>query len=292
MGLIRGGVLTIVSVLFLLSLLVGGLFLTLNKSLDYNVVQPQLVSIVGDLIENQTDISSGVSNNIYTMTLYCQNNTDFVFKNKELDYVFVIPCDIVEQGEESIVDFAIEEKIKESYYKDYECGLWDCLSSDKDIDSAFILVSQNARDYWKGKFYFMLIISFILVALIFLLAEKKSNGFLVVGILFAVSSIPFIKAEIFLLFLLRTSFSLLSLSGGLTEENVERVLSILFTGSFSVFVILFLVGLVIFIVGVLLKFFGIGFKISGFFNKFGRQKQVVKFKPVEKKIPLSKNKSK
>ena len=53
MGLIRGGLLFIVVVLLFLSFLVGNIFLTLNLSLDYNNVQPELTSVIRNIAENE-----------------------------------------------------------------------------------------------------------------------------------------------------------------------------------------------------------------------------------------------
>ena len=53
MGVIRGGLLVIVSVLLFVSLLAGNLFLTMSWSLDYDNVKTELVSVVKELVEEE-----------------------------------------------------------------------------------------------------------------------------------------------------------------------------------------------------------------------------------------------
>ena len=100
MGLIRGGLLVIASVLLFLLFLAGNLFFAFNLSLDYNNVQTELKPIITDIVE-KNNLRQNINQEFWVMESYCQNNSEYVFSNEnsgDFNYVFSIPCDVVSQG--------------------------------------------------------------------------------------------------------------------------------------------------------------------------------------------------
>ena len=264
MGIIRGGLLVVVSVLLLLSFLVGNVFLTLSLSLDYDNVKSELVPIVKELVEDEMDLGQVIEEHYPFMEEYCENNTEYVFN--EQGYTMVIPCDVVLQGHDAVVIYSIDALVEEIYYKDYDCSFWDCL---KETEQPFFLVSQKAHDYWLGKFYILLVFSIILIALIFFLVEQKTNLSILVGILLAISALPFMKLNWILSFI--------------SEESFLQFFTVFFAKSYVVFLISFILGLIIIALGVVLKFFVVGFKISDFFSKFSKKSSNKKDNTISKK---------
>ena len=88
MGVFRGGLLVIFSVLFFLCLLVQGFFLTVYFSLDYNTVNPQLSSVALGLLEKQ-----GIPS---------QLNSSFIQEQ-------------------------VSKMVEEKYYGIYDCKFFNCI---------------------------------------------------------------------------------------------------------------------------------------------------------------------
>ncbi|MBA7673137.1 hypothetical protein ES703_81325 [subsurface metagenome] len=246
MGFIRGILLILVIVLLFLSLFLGNVFLTLNLSLDYENVQPKLVSAIKDVIEKEINLIGGIEEEFEFMKPHCQNNSKFVFSYSE--YTFEIPCEVVDEGLEAVIDYQINSFVEEIYYKDYECDFWDCIG---ETEYPFFLVSAKAKDYWGEKFYFSLIASVIFIALIFFLVEHKTNLPILVGSLLTISALPFIKLDWILSFI---------------NKYILGFLTIFFTKAHTVFLIGLISGIVIFGIGIILKFFNL-------FDKFGKKKE-------------------
>ncbi len=285
MGAIRGVLLVIVSVLLFILLLVGNVLLTLSLSLDYGNVQTELASSVGDAIVGEINLEEMMEESYPSMKSYCQNNSEFVFRDDNSDYTFVIPCDIVAQGSEAIIDYNVNNFVEKVYYEDYDCEFWDCIER---TGSPLFLVSEKAKNYWNSKFYLALIASFVLIILTFLLVEKKSNLFVITGSLLIISSLPFMKLD--------WALSIIP------DKSFLELLAIFFTKAYTVFLIGLISGSVILGVGILLKLFGVGFTISNIFSRFQKKgakkdkkfskdevKQIVR-KEVSKKIKDKKSK--
>ena len=247
MGFIRSILLIGVSILLFLSLFIGNIFLTLSWSLEYETVKPQMISLVEDLANNE-GLFESVNKNFYSMTTYCQNNSEYVFAQE--GYTFVIPCENILLGPEEVIKYSIANLVTQMYYEEYDCNFWECV---KLADKPFVLVSEKAKDYWKSKFYLILMITIGLIILSFLLTEQKSNFMIILGGLIIFSSLPFMKIN-----------SLLSL---ISPESIMNFLPIFFIRSYNVFLIMFIIGLSVLILGIGLKFINIGFKLTNFFSK-------------------------
>lgn len=268
MGLIRGGLMFVVVVLLFWSFLAGNVFLTLSMSLDYDVIQPELSSSIKGVIGSQMNLTEQVDNRLEAMEIYCVNNSEsFVFS--EGDYTFDVPCEVVPQGSGVIEDYLINDIIEKSYYQEYECSFIDCIRN-FDLKQPFFLVSAKAYDYWKNKFYFSLIVSIILVVLVFFLVEQKFNFPIVVGTLMILSSLPFMKIN-----------SLISL---FTNEFYAQFFNIFLSKSYTVFLIMFILGIFILAIGLTLRFFKFGFWVSELFDKLAGKGEGEKTTDVKKVI--------
>ena len=249
MGFIRGSLLVIAGVFLFLSLLIGNIFLILNLSSDYSTIKPKLVFAVKELFKNEKiNLAKEVTNNFEYINLQCQKNSEFIYEDSSLNYIFNIPCNITPQDPESILNYGINNFIEQAYYKNYSCDFFECIKNLESLEAPFFLVSKKAHDYWKEKFYLSLIISFILIFLTFILVEKKENFFFVNGMLLIVASIPFMKLNWILSFL--------------SIGPILLFLKIIFSYSHSIFLIGFISGIIFLGTGLILKFFRWGSFLS------------------------------
>lgn len=248
MGVIRGGLLIIVSIVLFFSLLAVNSFLTLSSSLEYENVQEEVSplmyqftngssSIVDELEIEGFNLSEVTDEVFEIMEDYCKEHDDYVFSFE--GHVISIPCSHLESGKEAVFEEAISDLIEGMYYKDYDCDFWNCLSKEK---SPFFLISQKAKDYWYGKFYSCLIFSLILLILIFLLVEQKMNFPIVFGGILIAASLPLLKIQEFIAFIIPQKASIISL-----------FLGILFSNAMNVFWISFIIGLVLVLFGIILR---------------------------------------
>jgi hypothetical protein len=238
MGFFRGGLLVIVSILLFLTLLLGNIFLILSMSLQYDNVRDALVPLIREFVEDQSDLivedfnlTDEMEEAQEVMQDYCKNNTDYIFS--EGGYTFVVPCELANETPETLFEEGIDTIVEQTYYKEYDCGFWDCFGQE---ELPFFLISEKARDYWKEKFYFAIVASLILVVLIFFLVAQKQNFPILFGGLLAVSSLPLLKLD-----------SLTSVIGG---DATADFTSFFFSSSSGIFWTLFIIGLVILGLGI------------------------------------------
>ncbi|MFH1585221.1 MAG: hypothetical protein ABIB79_00455, partial [archaeon] len=241
MGLIRGGLLTVICLCLFVTLFFGNLFLSISWSLEYDTIKPELVGVVKELGEKEIGITQTVNNEYPAMQTYCQNNSDYVFKEKE--YLFEIPCSVVGQGPDAIIDHSVNSFVDEYYYKDYECNGLSCIK-EIDSDRPFILVSEKTKNSSMNWFYITLILSIIFVIVSFILIESKTNFPFVIGGLLLLSSLPYIKIE--------------WLVSWIVGESFLQFFTIFFTKAYNVFLITFFISIGILLVGVALKFWKFG----------------------------------
>lgn len=264
MGAIRGILLVFVCTILFLSLFVATILLTLSSSLRYENVKPELVSFLGDVVNEQLNIEEQLNQLLPAIELYCQINQQYLFDYG--GYAFTIPCDVVAQGPNTLVEFGVDSFVNHYYYAEYNCNFLDCFSEE---DVPLFLISEKAKNYWQSKFYFALLLSVILSVLVFFLVEKKTNFFLLVGGLTIVSALPLIQ--------LGKVAALFTNSLGEPGEYLSKIILIFFNQSYSVFIKVLIIGGVFLIVGIILKIFHIGFAISNFFEKV-KSKKLVKQK--------------
>ncbi|MFA4953644.1 MAG: hypothetical protein WC584_05455 [Candidatus Pacearchaeota archaeon] len=263
MGMIRGGLLFFAGLLLLVSLIIGNILLTMGMSLSYENAKVGLT----DSIKKNTNIN--FNQEISSMQIYCQSNQEYVLNSNLYNLGSVsIPCDVVAQGQDSVVNFVIGKYIETNYYKEYQCNLFDC---PLESVAPFVYVSQHAKNYWNQWFYYDLFASLILIGIMFLLIEKKRSIFVNVGTLMIISSLP-----------------LLALNWLVSSFNFADVL-------FSKVKLVFWV---VFIIGLILISIGIAFRFWGFFEGGDEEtskkeiKEIVEeeVSKVKEKISKSKNK--
>lgn len=75
MGFVRGGLFVVVSVLLFVSFLVGGALLTMSKSLEYDVLEPEFSAVANDLVG--IDLNSNELDNFAEEIYYAEYNCDF-----------------------------------------------------------------------------------------------------------------------------------------------------------------------------------------------------------------------
>ncbi|GAH24720.1 unnamed protein product, partial [marine sediment metagenome] len=240
---------------------------------------------VGKKVESiEAGLSDEINKNLEIMEEYCQNNSDYVFNYE--GNTLVIPCSVISQGSEAIIEAGVANIVDDFYYAEYNCGFWDCFEK---TGSSFFLISEKAKNYWNNKFYFALIAFVILIVLMFFLVEKKTNLPLIVGSLLIISSLPFMKLNNFVGTFINPLLSAAGIPGDISSSFLS-IFSIFFTKAHTVFLITLISGLVILSIGILLKIFGIGFKISNLFSK--KDKKISKDKVKNIKQEVSEKKSK
>jgi len=245
MGMIRGALLTFVAVLLFVSLFSMNTTWTIAKSLKYDNIKPELITVINDVIRSQTTVASSIDSNLKNMQLICQNNTEIVQKFE--DEVYTIPCDVVGQGSEAVITYVVSDLVEQNYYKEYDCNFWEC-----SYDPPYHLVSAKAQSYWSGWFYMALLVSILLAVGAFFLIENKRGLPFMLGGLVILSALPFVRVS-----------WLLSLLG--TWEFL-RFFTVFFSKAYAVFITMFVLGLVLIGIGIVLKFMAFGNFLSKLFG--------------------------
>jgi len=253
MGLIRSGAVVFFSGLLFLSLFLGNLFLTVSWSLEYETIEPHLNEFATITI-NELGVDKLLTENYELMELYCETQEIFTINEQGLN--LEIPCSTINQGSQSVIEYGIQESIKQLYYQEYSCEFWECI---KNTDTMFVLVSDTAREYWHSKFYLAIIASIILVTLLFVFIESKKSALTITGALMIVASIPFRKIN-----------WILSL---LPEKNFTEIFTIFFTKSYNVFLTMLIIGIIVLLVGLAFEFFGVGIKLTNLFRWIFKKKE-------------------
>lgn len=243
MGFLRGTIITFFSIILFISLFLMNFTVILSSSLQHDTLKPALKSYAGNMLEdyaNGQDIFSQ-ENQVY-MQNYCSIQSEYKFTYE--DYSFAIPCQVIEEGKDSIINYGAENFVDQIYYKEYNCEFWQCV---KESSIPLVLISEKAMNYWKGKFLILLGLSFIIFASIFLISRNRTTTFLVTGVLLIISAFPFRRLDWALTFV---------------PEKVSGIFSIFFTKAHSVFVIILIIGIVFIVAGILFKIFGWNMKFN------------------------------
>lgn len=218
MGFFRGGLVLMLSILLFFSFLTLNSFFILSSSLKYENVKEGLYPLMKDMSESGTggllpkeiigefNLTEAAEDSLNKAKNYCNNinKTEYIFNYQ--GYTINISCETVNSiSPETMINETYNDVIYDIYYKEYDCGFWDCFSKTK---LPFFLISEKARDYWRSKFYYSLLVSLILIILIFLLVEQKQNALVIVGVLLALSAFPLLKLKD-LLYAIAGKFSVL-----------------------------------------------------------------------------------
>jgi len=258
MGFIRGGLALIVGILLFISFLVGNSFLTFNLSINPDNIKEGVssnIDVIVDSVEKEANINltKEIEDKIPAIESYCENNAEFVFSLE--GYTIDIPCEVAEEGSNAIVAESAGDVVEGVYYTEYNCdSFWKCALNPK---NPFYLFSEQAKQSWKNVFYYSLLISLVLIAVMFVLIENKSSFFITLGFLLIVSSLPFLKIGSFF---------------NVFDNSLVNFVSVLFSKASLVFWIDFVTGLVLIAIGVGLKFFNLG---MFFMNMFDRNNEKI-----------------
>jgi len=251
MGFLRGALVSVVGVALLVSLFVMNSTLTLTWSLEYETLKPVIKDIVEDVAQDEFQLDEYLDGATEVMQEYCENETEFVFSQDGM--TFVIPCEEVNQGSDAILDYGVDALVENVYYAEYDCEFWKCV---KTTDDYLVLISAKAHDYWQSKFFIFLLTSIGLFALMFIVANKKSNALIFAGLLIVISALPFMKLTWLVRFI---------------PEAFKTIFLSFFARSHNVFILMGIIGLFLVGLGVAFHFLKWGLKISNLFRKHSEE---------------------
>jgi len=266
MGVIRGGVLVLIAVLLFLSFFSLNLLWSVSSSLQYEHVEKEASVLVKDSMSEMglANLTEIVRQNYPLIQAYCMNNSEYVLSYE--GYTIDLQCSLVSQSQDAVVDELIKDTIHGIYYTKYDCNFIDCFDK---YPVPLFLISEQYYKLLADKLYLSLIACIVLFALVFLLVEKKTNAFILSGILLIVSSLPFIKLDYFL--------SLLQ------DKMIFQLLWIFLSQSFYVSIKLLIIGVALLAFGILLDIFKVGLFFSRLFSKAGKKEKEKPIKKEEKK---------
>lgn len=242
MGVIRGVLLVLVAVLLFLSIICTNLFWTLSSSLKYENVEKESVIIAKDFLKG-VNVDTAIKQMYPLILSYCKNNSEYVFNYQ--GYTFDVPCSVASKGQDAIIEEGVKDLVKNVYYTEYDCNFLDCASKPQ---LPLFLVSEKAYNFFTNKLYLFLIAFFILLALTFLLVEKKTNVPILAGSLLIVSSLIFIKSDFL--------FALFS------DNIIFKFLGIFFSQAYFVSLRILIAGIILVVIGIIFKIFKVGFFVS------------------------------
>lgn len=288
MGLIRGILLVLVCILLFFFVFFTGVFATLNSSLSFNVVKSQANPFMQDFVESHVD-KEIINNQNLILNNQCLNEIEYIFKDDFTNYTFAVPCEVILNGTEAIINYEANSLIEKYYYEEYNCDFWKCF---KEVETPLFLVSQYSADYWKSRYYNFLFISILFMGLLFLLIRNKINFPIVLGFLVSLSFVPISFLDSIGKFFLRIIFSLMK--GAFNSAgsiDISSFVLIFFSKADDVFWTGFLIGLILIAIGFFIRLIKVGFKLSHLFKiEWGAKKKEEELSKKDKEKKYSKNK--
>ena len=246
MGFIKGGLLYFLSVILLITLLSGNLFLTLGLSLDNDNVKTEIIGSVADNVVGNTNMANEFSESIEDgfpiLEERCKTQEEVTLEG---EVEVTIPCDIVAEGPDAVADEAagqiLEEAVDEAINEN---------TSGFEISKFFF--EDDSKNFWMNLFYLSLAISLIAIGAMFFLLDEKFSIFITLGLLLVVASLP---------------FGALAYMASNFSTSLLSPIFVLLSESYTVFLISIISGGVLFSLGVCLRVFEIGTKVSNFIKK-------------------------
>lgn len=271
MGFVRGGLVFIVTSILLTSLLLGSVFLTLSLSLKYNNFQDEIVSSLTETSSFNINITEEVEADFEEFEDRCQNDTEIDLSQE--GYEIKIPCEVVDQGPEAVIEEGISDIVENSINEAYpeNSGIGEFV---KDF-----LFSDDASNSWKKFYYISLLISIILIVLMFFLIENKFNLPLSIGPLLIVSALPLI---------------ILNFSLPYLENSLLSPITVLFSEAYTVFLIYIIAGVILVVLGIGFKVLKLGYNVS---KKLSKKPETIKtgkgfWENIKEKLSFGKNSEK
>lgn len=268
MGIIRGGIITLLSVLLLLTLFTGNIFATVSGSLEYNQLKPSLINVSKEVITEYNLLSQLEQMKPY-IQMYCLTNDKVQFNESGLN--IDIPCSVALLDTNTIIEYGVTQLVDQLYYKQYDCEFWQCV---KEQNPPLVLISEKSYEYWRAFFYWSIILSVIFFMLIFLIAKNKATPFIISGILMILTALPFKS--------LNWVFSLIPIG------EIAKFLSIFFMKSHSVFLVMLILGILLLVFGIALKLTGLGKRMSWNYKEEEENKPLPQVKPAISKKEIKK----
>ena len=235
----------------------------MSLSLQPEVVQPKLEETLKDIDARGFSIRQIIENNYDIMLNDCVNETVYSFSDDEFGVGIEIPCSVVAQGVEPVLDYSVNAYVEEQYSKEIDCNFFDCFGKTK---SPMFLMSKKAQNYWQAKFYLFLVISLILFGGVMFFTSNKNNSFIVLGVLMIVSAIPLLKIEVFLSPIFNFILGFINLSNDVSFNLIPQISSIFFSKASTVFWIVFITGIVFLVLGFTFRLLSFSFKMSRVFG--------------------------
>lgn len=268
MGLIRGGLFVLASVVFFLAVLSSAMFLIVSSSLDYKIVQNQTVNLLVNQLSNQINITHELDSRLLTIENYCQTGVEYLFGYQ--NYTFRVTCADINKGSSSIINNTIRNFVQDIYYGNYSCNYWDCFNK----YAPTFLISEKSRNYWQNWFYYSMVALLISAAALFLLIKKKRN-------------LPFVAGGTIVTAAL-IILALGNLLGSIANGMISQIVNIFFSKSTFVFIRMIIIGGLLLIAGLVIELYRVEFKIYNLFSKLGEKKSEIKDKEQKNSGPKKK----
>ncbi|HOF44440.1 MAG TPA: hypothetical protein PKW70_03540 [Candidatus Pacearchaeota archaeon] len=233
MSFIRGAVITLFGLVLTICILLMNVSITFASSLDYDDLKPALDNSANGVIDSIVDFEEVFGKELNN---YCNIDSQYIFNYGNES--FAIPCEVIEEGEDSIATYIQNNFIEQIYYADYDCKFWECV---KESEVPFVLISDKARVYWAGKAILLAVMSLVLFGLIFLVAENRPSKFISFGILLALCSLPFKN---------------MNWISKIVPAQVAPLFSLFSQKAHTVFVIMLIISIILALIGIVALIFG------------------------------------
>ncbi len=233
MSFIRGAVITLFGFVLAICIILMNVSITFASSLDYEDLKPALDNSTNGIIGSILDVEAVFGEELNN---YCNLDSQYIFNYGNES--FTIPCEVIEEGEDSIAIYIQDNFIEQIYYANYDCEFWECV---KDSEVPFVLISDKARVYWAGKAVLLAIMSLVLFGLIFLVAEKRPSKFISFGILLAFCSLPFKNMDWIL---------------KIVPAQVAPLFSLFSQKAHGVFIVMLIISIIFALIGIVALIFG------------------------------------
>lgn len=242
-----------------------------NTGVLYN---NQVITIPCDIINNNGNVSEYVKDKykindeeqLNLIKIDVEENKDYHLENCKIkdsfnttyfNYSVAISCTAILNGSEAILNESIDKLSLTIYEDSYGCdNLIQCFRESD--GKPFFILSRETKEYFDSKFYQCLGVLALLILMLIVFVEKKTNVPIVLGVIIAIASAPFLK--------------LYELVAYITRWDFIEFFRIFFTKSMEVFWISFIIGIILIVLGVLIKVFSIGLKVEGFIAKRFKEK--------------------
>ncbi|MEK6895498.1 MAG: hypothetical protein AABX48_03170 [Nanoarchaeota archaeon] len=207
---------------------------------------------------NSSFVKDDMNKIYYTMLSTCQTG-NYTITEDGLNQTIVIPCDVANQGNEEVTNYALSQIAQRAYYENYSCDYWTCIKE----GNSLVIVSEKSQEYWMGKFYIALLISLVVIVLLFFMLEKKADLLIIVGIITALSALPILKINDLIVYLLGNSLL-----------QFLKIFETLFNQASYVFNISLTIGIILFVIGVAIRIAGGLEAIQKFFQEDKKDKEI------------------